>query len=55
MRYHREVALPDIERIVDERIDSRFDSVDKRFDQMMSKLNGLRQEIRSVADLESRL
>ena len=50
MRFHREVVLPDIERIVDDRLDKRvgalrhemltnFDAVYKRFDRLETEFD----------------
>lgn len=49
-RFHREVVLPDIERVVDERLDARISSLREEmlsnFDAIYKKLDRLESEYR---------
>ncbi|MEK6374260.1 MAG: hypothetical protein AABO58_16355 [Acidobacteriota bacterium] len=60
-RFHREVVVPDIERIVDSRFDSRlapfrdevltnFDAVWKRFDRLEDEYQALRTAVHRVEE-----
>lgn len=51
-RFHREVVLPDIERVVDERLDARItplrDEMLSNFDAIYKKLDRLEDEYQSL-------
>ena len=58
-RFHRDVVIPDIERIVDARIDARitpfrdevmthFDTIDHRFDRLESETASLKSAVRRL-------
>jgi chromosome segregation ATPase len=60
-RFHREVVVPDLERIVDERLDERinplrremlagFDAIYKRLDRLESEYQALRAGVQRVEE-----
>jgi chromosome segregation ATPase len=62
MQFHREIALPDMQRLIDkqtELMNARFDHVYKLFDGVFGKLEGLDSEMVALkgglARLEARL
>lgn len=69
-RFHQEVVLPDLERVVDERLDSRigplqqvmlanFDAISKRLDRLETEYQSLRAGVQRIeerlASLEQKL
>lgn len=47
-RFHREVVLPDIERIVDIKVDALRDDMNAHFDEIYTRLDFLRGEYDAV-------
>ncbi len=50
-RFHREVVLPDMKRVVEDMTKARFDDIDRHFDEIYKRFDRLETEyhMRSLA------